>query len=336
MLWQLAYASGGMAKLSGCLAMAGVGEKTSKQVEFAAVSYTVPIVESAAMKLGFAGLGLMGLPMASNLVRAGFPIAAYNRSAGPRQTLERLGAQTFGDAAELFETCDTVLMMLADDRSTDHVLGRGTPAFGRRVHGKLIVNMGTHAPGWSKTLETELVAAGARFVEAPVSGSRSPAENGQLVAMLAGDPRGVEQLRPLLSHLCRETIVLGAVPNAMACKIAVNLYLIASVAALGEATALAMKLNIDPALFAQVIGDGPVGSEVARAKLPKMISREFSPQASLMDVCKNAGLVADTAAAAELNSPMLGSARQLFESALQSGGPDLDMAGVITAWDGEA
>jgi hypothetical protein len=99
------------------------------------------------------------------------------------------------------------------------VLARGTAQFGPRVEGKLIVNMGTHAPAWSKALEAELIAAGARFVEAPVSGSRGPAEAGELVAMLAGDPTGIEQLRPFLKHLCRQTVTTGAVPSAMACKI---------------------------------------------------------------------------------------------------------------------
>jgi 3-hydroxyisobutyrate dehydrogenase len=287
------------------------------------------------MKLGFAGLGLMGLPMASNLLRAGFPLAAYNRSPQPREALERLGARTFCDPARLFETCDTVLLMLADDRATDDVLGRGTTQFGLRVRGKLIVNMGTHAPDWSKALETELQVAGARFVEAPVSGSRGPAEAGELVAMLAGDPTGIEQLRPVLARLCRQTVTTGAVPSAMACKIAVNLYLIASVAALAEATALAKKLCLDPDVFARVIEEGPLCSEVAKAKLVKMIGRDFAPQASIRDVCKNAGLVADTAGAAKLDAQVLGSARRLFDGVLQSGGADLDMAGVITAWDGE-
>jgi 3-hydroxyisobutyrate dehydrogenase len=286
------------------------------------------------MKLGFAGLGLMGLPMASNLIRAGLPLAAYNRSPGPRAVLEQLGARTFCEPAEFFENCDTVLFMLADDSATDGVLGRGTVHFARHVEGKLIVNMGTHAPAWSKALETDLVNAGARFVEAPVSGSRGPAEAGELVAMLAGDPAGIEQLRPLLTHLCRQTVTTGAVPSAMACKIAVNLYLIASVAALAEATALAMRLGLDLDVFARVIEEGPLGSGVARAKLCKMISRDFTPQASIRDVCKNAGLVADTAAAARLEAQVLNSARRLFDGVLQGGGAELDMASVITAWNG--
>jgi 3-hydroxyisobutyrate dehydrogenase len=153
--------------------------------------------------------------------------------------------------------------------------------------------------------------------------------------MLAGDRRGIEELRPVLTHLCQETVTTGAVPSAMACKISVNLYLIASVAALAEATALASKLGLQMAVFARVIGQGPLGSDVARAKLPKMISRDFAPEASILDVCKNAGLVADTAASARIDAEVLGSARRIFDGLLHAGSAKLDMAAVITAWDEE-
>lgn len=285
------------------------------------------------MRLGFAGLGLMGSPMAANLLRVGVELAVYNRSAAPREALRQLGARAFFDAAGLFSACDVVILMLADDAATDQVLGRGSADFARRVAGRLIVNMGTHAPSWSKALEEDILAAGGRFVEAPVSGSRGPAEAGQLVAMVAGEAEALDAVRPLLAPLCREVVVTGRVPSAMACKMAVNLYLIASVAALAEAAALAKMLGLDPALFEQVIGSGPLGSDVARAKLAKMVSGDFAPQAALRDVCKNAALVADAAAAAGMDATLLGSARQRFDAALGDGGGDLDMSAVIGAFE---
>ncbi|MEO7826292.1 MAG: NAD(P)-dependent oxidoreductase, partial [Allosphingosinicella sp.] len=197
------------------------------------------------MRLGFAGLGLMGAPMAANLVRAGFELAVYNRSAGPREAFRELGARVLSDAGGLFATCDTVILMLADDAAADQVLGRGSVDFAPRAAGRLIVNMGTHSPAWSKGLEDDICKVGGRFVEAPVSGSRGPAEAGRLVAMLAGRAEAVDAARPLLAPLCRDVVVTGEVPSAMACKLAVNLYLIASVAALAEAAALAAALELD-------------------------------------------------------------------------------------------
>jgi 3-hydroxyisobutyrate dehydrogenase len=273
----------------------------------------------------------MGLPMASNLLKAGLTLGAYNRSLAAREALEQLGARTFDQPAELFETSDCVFLMLADDGATDTVLGRGTPDLRLRVAGKLIVNMGTHAPGWSKRLEEDVLCAGGHFVEAPVSGSRGPAEAGELVAMLAGQPDDVEQVRELIGPMCRDVVVTGAIPTAMACKMAVNLYLIATVAALAEALSLARGLGLEDGLFSRVIGSGPLGSEVARTKLLKMTSKDFAPQAAIRDVCKNAALVGAAATAMGFDAGLLGVARRRFEAAAEHGNADLDMAAVIAA-----
>jgi 3-hydroxyisobutyrate dehydrogenase len=283
------------------------------------------------MRLGFAGLGLMGAPMAANLLRAGHKLAVYNRSDTRRLMLAELGAEPHSDPAGFFSACDTVILMLADDEATDRVLGRDSPEFACRVRGRLIVNMGTHAPAWSKALEGDVVAAGGRFVEAPVSGSRGPAEAGSLVAMIAGEAGAVETVRPLLAPLCREVVATGAVPSAMACKMAVNLYLIASVAALAEAAALAAALGLDGSILERVIGSGPLGSDVSRAKLAKMVNGDFAPHAAIRDVCKNAALVARAAASAGLEAPSLALSRRFYDAVLAGGGGELDMAAVISA-----
>jgi 3-hydroxyisobutyrate dehydrogenase len=117
----------------------------------------------------------------------------------------------------------------------------------------------------------------------------------------------------------------------MACKIAVNLYLIASVAALAEAAALAGALGLDGAVLERVIGSGPLGSDVSRAKLAKMVTGDFAPQAAIRDVCKNAALVAATAASAGLDASTLAAAKEQFDAVLAGGGGELDMAAVVTA-----
>lgn len=283
------------------------------------------------MRWGFAGLGLMGLPMATNLARAGIDLIAYNRSPGPLACLGRSGIRTCPNPAELFAACDAVILMLADDAAVDAVLGRGASDFSGRVSGKLIVNMGTHAPAWSKALEEDIIAAGGRFVEAPVSGSRGPAEAAQLIAMAAGKAESVADARTVLGFMCRDVVVTGEVPSAMACKMAVNLYLVVSVAALAETVALAKALDLDPALVAGVIGSGPLRSEVAIAKISKMVDEDFSPQAAIQDVCKNAALVADAADGAGVPVALLDSARIMFDEVLASGANKLDMAAVVTA-----
>ncbi len=286
------------------------------------------------MRLGFAGLGLMGAPMAERLLRRG-TLGVYNRSAGPRDRLAALEATPFERPEELFAASDLVFLMLADDTAVEQVLGRNSSEFASRVAGKWIVNMGTHAPAWSAELGREIILAGGRFVEAPVSGSAGAAEAGALVAMIAGATAELAVVRPLLEPLCREVVVTGGLASALACKLAVNLFLIASVAALAEATELARRSTVDLGAFSTVIGKGPLGSEVARGKLAKMIARDFAPQASIRDVCKNAALVAAAAAVAGVPADLLAVAMARFDAVRETGHGALDMAAVVTAFEHE-
>ncbi len=274
--------------------------------------------------------------MAANLLRAGMGLRVYNRSSGPAQALARLGADIAGSTGDLFASCDAVILMLADDAATDAVLGRGESEFASRVRGRLIVNMGTHSPGYSRGLERDVFASGGRFVEAPVSGSRGPAEAGELVAMLAGAPDAVADARPLIAPMCREIIDAGAVPRAMAMKIAVNLYLITSVTALAEATSLAAATGVGLEQFRRVITNGPLGSGVAAAKLGKMVTRDFTPQAAVGDVMKNARLVAEAVRGVEGDAPLLAESLARFECLARRGGASLDMAAILMSYEEEA
>ena len=286
------------------------------------------------MRVGFAGLGLMGQPMAANLLRAGVPLCVYNRSPGPREALAAQGAEVASTAASLFASCDAVILMLADDAAVDAVLDRGGD-FASRVAGRLIINMGTHATRYSQVLERDVRAAGGRFVEAPVSGSRGPAQSSELVAMVAGAPDAVADARPLVAPMCRELIEVGAVPDALAMKLAVNLYLIASVTALAEATSLATASGVDLEQFAEVISTGPLGSSVASTKLAKMVTRDFAPQAAVADVLKNARLVAGAARSVASDAPLLSESLARFETVRRRWGEALDMAAILTSYEAE-
>ena len=153
------------------------------------------------MELGFIGLGVMGLPMARRLAAAGRPLRVWSRS-GSAALDDMPGVHHAASAAEVFEQADTVLLMLANAAAADAVLARGTPQFAHRVQGRTVVTMGTTAPEYSAGLAADVRAAGGRYVEAPVSGSRVPAEQGRLVLMLAGADAGelarvAELLAPL-------------------------------------------------------------------------------------------------------------------------------------------
>ncbi|WP_284300268.1 NAD(P)-dependent oxidoreductase [Homoserinibacter gongjuensis] len=138
------------------------------------------------MTVGFAGIGIMGLPMATRLLDASVELAVWSRRAEACAPLVERGALLAADPDALFAACDTVVLMLRDELATDAVLGRGTPAFARRVAGRRVIVSGTNSPAYSEALAAEIHAAGGSYVEAPVSGSRVPAERGELVVMLAG------------------------------------------------------------------------------------------------------------------------------------------------------
>ncbi|MEU6598374.1 NAD(P)-dependent oxidoreductase [Streptomyces flaveolus] len=283
------------------------------------------------MHVGFIGLGVMGRPMALRLASAGTPLVVWNRTPERAEPLRAAGAQVAADAGEVFARAEVVLLMLADETAMDAVLGRGTPGLAARVAGRTVVHMGTTSPEYSHTLETEIRAAGGRYVEAPVSGSRVPAEQGQLVGMLAGEEAAVATVRPLLAPMCREAFVCGAVPGALLMKLAVNIFLITQVTGLTEAFHFAERQGLDRRLFLDVLDAGPMASGVSRMKAPKLRERDFAVQAAALDVLKNNRLIAEAARKAHLASPLLDVCHTLFEETVARGYGGEDMVAVLRA-----
>lgn len=283
------------------------------------------------MKIGFIGLGVMGEPMALNLVRAGMPLVVWNRSSEKCSGLRAAGAKIAASPGALFRQADIVFLMLANSEAIDAVLERDTPQFAAQVKEHTIVHMGTTAPDYSRDLEAEIRAAGGRYVECPVSGSRKPAEDGQLVAMLAGEPNAVEQVRPLLAPLCHQTIFCGASPQALLMKLSVNLFLVNLVASLAEAVHFAERHGLDLQQLQAVLDAGPMASGVSRLKLPKLIARDFSVQAASLDVLTINRLIAEAARKAGIASPLLDTCHALYGETVSLGYGQEDMAAVLSA-----
>jgi 3-hydroxyisobutyrate dehydrogenase len=283
------------------------------------------------MPLGFIGLGVMGTPMAGHLARAGHAVLGWSRSGRNHEAARTAGVQPITRRQDLFDACGTILLMLANDEAIDSVLDRNTPTFPARVKGRLVINMGTSSATYSQALGEQIRAAGGRYVEAPVSGSRVQAEAAQLVIMLAGDAADVAEASHLLAPLGRQCVACGQVPAALRMKLAVNLYLITLVTALGEAVHFAEVHGIALERFAEVLNAGPMASEVSRIKLDKMIREDFAVQASITDVLKNSGLVAGAAHEAGMQAPLIDASDALFARAQRMGLGGLDMAAVLQA-----
>ncbi len=283
------------------------------------------------LDIGFIGLGVMGQPMALNLARAGTALIVWNRSADKSEALRAAGARVVTSPAEVFKKTRVVILMLAGGAAIDSVLGRGTPDFGGNVAQHTIIHMGTTSPDYSRGLEADVRAAGGSYVEAPVSGSRKPAEAGQLVAMLAGEHASVEAVRPLLQPMCHETIMCGPVPNALLMKLSVNLFLITMVTGLAEAVHFADRHGLDMQQFLAVLDAGPMASSVSRVKALKLVARDFTVQASISDVLKNNRLIAKAARESNLASPLLDVCHALYGETVALGHSQSDMVAVLRA-----
>ena len=283
------------------------------------------------MGVGFIGLGHMGLPMALNMVRAGTPLTVWNRSRDKAELVAEAGATVAHSPAQVFREARTVFLMLANGTVIDEVLERGTPRFAQMVAGRTLVHMGTTAASYSERLSEDTTSAGGRYVEAPVSGSRRPAEAGQLVGMVAGPAASVDAVLPLLAPLCATAVKCGEVPNATRMKLAVNLFLIAQVTGLAEAFHFAENNGLDVEAFRSVLDSGPMASSVSRLKLEKLVHGDFEVQASIRDVHYNSRLVADAARRSGVSSPVLDTCRDLFAEAEQLGHGHDDMVAVLRA-----
>lgn len=283
------------------------------------------------MEVGFIGLGNMGLPMALNMARAGVPLIVWNRTRDKAELVAEAGGTVADSPARVFRDARTVFVMLANGAVIDEVLERGTSRFAAMVAGRTLVHMGTTAASYSQELCEATTAAGGRYVEAPVSGSRRPAEDGQLVGMVAGGDAAVDDVLPLLAPLCATTVRCGEVPNATRMKLAVNLFLIAQVTALAEAFHFAESNGLDLDAFRSVLDSGPMASAVSRLKLEKLVQGDFEVQASVRDVHYNSRLVADAARQAGVSSPVIDACRDLFAEAEALGRGPADMVAVLRA-----
>lgn len=283
------------------------------------------------MQLGFIGLGVMGEPMALNLTRAGVALVVWNRSPAKLERLRAAGAIVAAGVADVFRQAEVVIVMLANQAAIDDVLGRGTPAFATRMARRTLVHMGTTSPEYSRGLEADVRAAGGRYVEAPVSGSRVPAQAGQLVAMLAGDPDDVAAVRSLLQPMCRDSVVCGAVPNGLLMKLSVNLLLITLMTGLAESSHFAERHGLDMQLFLEVLNAGSMASDVSRVKIAKLVARDFDVQAAASDVLMNNQLIAGAARARGIASPLLDVCHALFGETVALGHGQSDMAAVVHA-----
>lgn len=287
------------------------------------------MVQPAPDRVGLAGLGTMGLPIARRLIAGGIKLGVWNRSPGPAALLAADGASVADSFAALIGNYDIILLMLFVEAAADAVLQRDVMALGVNVAGRLIVQMGTTSLDHSRALQRAITAGGGRYLEAPISGSRIPAERGELVAMIAGAAEDKARVAPLFAHFTSATVDCGVVPQALAMKLASNLLLGPVMVGLVDATAFARRAGLDMTLFAEVILGGQMASPIIRAKMAKLLADDHSPHAAIGNVILSAGTALDAATALGLDQTLLRSCLERFVLAADAGLADED----VTALD---
>ena len=270
--------------------------------------------------------------MATNLAKAGYKLTVWNRSIEKSERLAKYGASIARDSDEVFSTCSIILMMLANDQVIDSILLRQSEHFKRLVKNKIIVHMGTTLPSYSAALAEDIENAAGYYLEAPVSGSRLPAEQGQLVAMIAGEKNLCAKIALLLAPITASVFECGTVPKAMQTKLAVNTYLIGLVTSLTEAVNFATHAGIDMDIFKDVLCSGPMANDVMRVKLAKLLKKDYSTQASVSDVLYNNQLITKSARLIGATTPLANTSELLYRQAAMSGYDGRDMIAVVEAF----
>lgn len=283
------------------------------------------------MRIGFIGTGIMGEPMARNVLRAGFEVVAYNRSPEKLAALREAGATSASTPAAAAERADCVTLMLTGPEALDAVLFGPSGVLEGAPSGVSVVNMSTVPPAYARSLDERLNEQGLVLVDAPVSGSRKPAETGELVVLAGGPADRVEVLQPVFLAMGKKVVHCGAAGMGSAMKMTANLLLGVMAAGFSEALCYGRQCGLDTDVILNTLLSGPMSCQLYALKEPLYRSGEFSPQFTLKNIVKDLRFILQTADNEGAPALMGNTAFQLFRTALGKGVGDADFAAVITA-----
>jgi glyoxylate/succinic semialdehyde reductase len=282
-------------------------------------------------KIGFLGLGIMGAPMAKNLLKAGFNVTVWNRSADKCAEFAALGAAVAGTPAEVTSACDITFAMLADPAATNAVCFGPEGALQGIAEGRGYVDMSTVDADTAIEIATAITAKGGRYLEAPVSGSKKPAEDGTLIILAAGDQELFDQALPCFEKMGKKTLFLGEVGRGAQMKLVVNMTMGGMMAIFCEALALADKAGLSSSDLLDVFDAGAMANPMFRLKGGQILQESFDPAFPLKHMQKDMRLA--VALGDSLNQPLFSAAaaNESFKKAKALGLSDNDFCAVFRA-----
>lgn len=281
------------------------------------------------MKIGFIGVGIMGSAMAANLLKAGHQLTIWNRSAGKCEALLALGASLAESPAAVAQGSEIVCAMMADPLAVASVRDGELGIIAGLAPGQGYIDLSTIDAATSRETARLARQRGALFLEAPVAGSRKPAEDGALTIMAAGDRALYDQALPLLEAMGKKILFLGEVGAAARMKLANNLVMAGMLTALAEGMALASGSGLDLSQLLEVLDSGALSNPMFRLKGGAMAAQAGFPAAfPLKHMQKDLRLALQLAE--ELKQPLFATAtvNELYKQALADGLGDSDFAAI--------
>ncbi len=269
------------------------------------------------------GTGTMGAGMAANIAGAGLPLRVWNRTRDKAEPLTQVGATVAGTPAEAVRGADVVLTMLFD---ADSVAATMEQAREGLAPGTVWLQQSTVGVEGSDRLVALAQELGVAYVDAPVLGTRGPAESGSLVVLAAGPEDVRDQVQPILDAIGSRTLWLGAAGEASRLKLAANAWVITVVEGIAEALALTRSLGLDPALFLEAVAGGAMDAPYVGVKGRAMLAGDFEPSFAVSGAAKDADLIVAAARGAGVELAVVEAARDHLARALAAGHGDQDLS----------
>jgi 2-hydroxy-3-oxopropionate reductase len=284
--------------------------------------------------VGFVGLGIMGKPMARNLLKAGFSLAVASRSPAPVEELASEGAAPKDSPRACAEGRDAVVTMLPDSPDSEEViLGRNGVLEGTSP-GALVIDMSSIAPAVSRKIAAACEARAVDFLDAPVSGGEAGAVAGDLAIMVGGSEAAFARAEPIFEALGKSYVLCGGPGAGNVVKLANQMVVAANIEAVSEALVLVRKAGVDPSVAFEAIRGGLAGSRVLEAKAPMMIEGNFQPGFRLRLHQKDLANALAAAKEAEVPLPVTALVQQIVTALVVNGNGELDHSAIARFLEG--
>jgi 3-hydroxyisobutyrate dehydrogenase len=280
------------------------------------------------MKVGIAGLGLMGSGIAKRLINTGHAVSIYNRTGSKAQHFSNKATVALSPR-KLAEGCDLVITVVTDFDAVKNVLFETNGVIESGNHNLVVADASTISPSQSQHCAQRLRNAGIEMLGIPVMGGPAAAEAGDLVPIVAGSRQAFEKVRQVIEKLGRRTFYVGERDgSANAIKLALNLNIALVASAVSEGITLVRRAGIDPSIFIEILNSTYFKTGLSEKKGPKMVKNDFSPTFHLKNMLKDLELATSTAQGTGITLPQTALAQQIFRAASNMGFSDQDYTSI--------